>query len=48
MEEQKAQETLTIDGLRVGSESASVISGRDPALGETTYTPLSYTTVETP
>jgi hypothetical protein len=48
MEEQKAQETLTFEGLRVGSESASVISGKDPALGETTYTPLSYTTVETP
>jgi hypothetical protein len=48
MEEQTVQGTLTFEGLKVGSDSASVISGKDPALGETTYTPLSFTTVETP
>lgn len=42
------QGTLKLDGQKAGLEFTVTISGRDPELKETTYTPLSPTTVETP
>jgi len=42
------QGTLKIGGQKAGIEGTVTISGRDPQLKETTYTPLSPTTVETP
>jgi hypothetical protein len=42
------QGTLTLKGQKAGIEGTVTVSGRDPELKETTYTPLSPTTVETP
>jgi hypothetical protein len=42
------QNTLKGKGSKAGLEGPLTISGRDPTLKETTYTPLSFTTVETP
>ncbi len=43
------QGTLKVRNVNVaGVEGKLTISGRDPTLGEVTYTPLSATTVETP
>lgn len=42
------QATLKMRAQKIGIEGASTVSARNPALGETTYTPLSETTVETP
>jgi hypothetical protein len=42
------QNTLKGKGSKAGIEGPLTISGRDPTLKETTFTPLSFTTVETP
>jgi hypothetical protein len=42
------QNTLRGFGLKAGLEGPLTISGRHPGLKETVYTPLSFTTVETP
>jgi hypothetical protein len=47
-EEVTTQNTLKGKGNKIGVEVSTTFSGRDPALGETTYTPLAVTTVETP
>jgi hypothetical protein len=47
-EEVTTQNTLKGKGSKAGIEGPVTISGRDPTLKETVYTPLSTTTVETP
>lgn len=42
------QSTLKLRGQKAGLEISTTASGRDPVLGEVTYTPLSTTTVSTP
>jgi hypothetical protein len=46
--ETTTQNTLKGKGFKAGIEGPVTISGRDPTLKETTYTPLSTTTVATP
>jgi hypothetical protein len=42
-----AQGTLFLNGQKAGIEGSMTVSGRDPNLGESLYTPLSPITVET-
>lgn len=46
--ETTTQGTLKVKGNKAGLEGSVTFSGRDPALSETVYTPLSPTTIETP
>lgn len=42
------QGTLTLRGQKTGIDGSLTIKGKDPFLGDPSYTPLSFTTVETP
>ncbi len=42
------QGTLVLRGQKAGIEGSVTLNGRDPVLEETTFTPLSATTIETP